>query len=321
MKERQARNGASRKDPIMNHIRCRHFAAAMIVFATYVCCGARLTAAPPMKPCDRCEDAPADPIRLLVRGDDLGMSPSINEASIESFERGIVRSVEIVVPGPWFLDAVRRVKAVEKLDVGVHLTLTSEWERMKWRPLTHAPSLVDQDGYFRPMTRQRSDFPPHTGFLDAGPQLTEVESELRAQIELAQRHLGKQLTHVSAHMGAAVATPELQNLTSRLAREYGLQTEATGLKFVKSFGSLDATADERESRLIQILEELPPGNWLLVEHPAFDTPEMRTFGHKGYENVAAHRAGVTQAFTSDGVKATVARRKIQLISYADLREN
>ena len=165
-------------------------------------------------------------IRLLVRGDDMGVAQSVNEACIRSAREGIVRSVEVIVPGPWFLDAVRLLKENPGLDVGVHLALTSEWERVKWRPLTHAPSLVDADGYFRPMTSQRPDFPPDTGFIDANPKPEEVERELRAQIEMARRHLGERVSHVSTHMGTAVATPELRAITEKLAREFGLKLEA-----------------------------------------------------------------------------------------------
>src|SRR5438477_8215157 len=86
-------------------------------------------------------------IRLLVRGDDMGVSQSINEACIKTATGGIVRSVEVIAPGPWFLDAVRLLKENPNIDVGVHLDLTSEWARVKWRPITHAPSLIDDDGY------------------------------------------------------------------------------------------------------------------------------------------------------------------------------
>ena len=257
-------------------------------------------------------------IRLLVRADDMGAAQAVNEACIKSYREGIVKSVEVIVPGPWFLDAVRLLKENPALDVGVHLALTSEWERVKWRPLTQAPSLVDADGYFRPMTRQRPDFPPGTGFVDAGPKPEEVERELRAQIETARRHLGKQVTHVSSHMFAARATPALQALTARLAKEYGLRLEDAGLKFAGMFGSSASTGEQREKALVDLLEKLAPGQWLMVEHPAFDTAEMRNIGHKGYENVAADRAGVTRAFTSPAVKEVIARRQISLISYADL---
>jgi predicted glycoside hydrolase/deacetylase ChbG (UPF0249 family) len=257
-------------------------------------------------------------IRLLVRADDMGAAQAVNEACIKTYKDGIVKSVEVIVPGPWFLDAVRLIKENPGVDVGIHLALTSEWERVKWRPLTQAPSLVDGNGYFRPMTRQRADFPPDTGFLDASPKIEEVERELRAQIETAQRHLGKRISHLSSHMFAARSTPELQALTERLAKEYGLRMEDAGLKFGGAFGSSASIGDQREKALIDLLEKMQPGQWFIIEHPAFDTPEMRNIGHKGYENVAADRAGVTNAFTSARVKEVIARRKIKLISYADL---
>lgn len=258
-------------------------------------------------------------IRVIVRGDDMGAAQAVDEACIASYRNGIVTSVEVLVPGPWFLDAVRLIKENPDLDVGVHLCLTSEWALVKWRPLTHAPSLVDADGYFRPMTRQRPDFPPDTGFVDANPKLDEVERELRAQIETAQRHLGKRVSHVSAHMLAAAATPELTALTARLAKEYGLRTEgAGGVQYAGGFGSNTSSSEERERALVELLENMKPGVWVLVEHPAYDTPEMRAIFHKGYENVAADRAGVTRAFTSTKVREVIARRKIQLIGYDDL---
>ncbi len=257
-------------------------------------------------------------IRLLVRADDMGSAQAINEACVKAYREGIVKSVELMVPGAWFLDAVRLLKENPGLDVGVHLTLTSEWERVKWRPLTPAPSLVDANGYFHPTTTQRPDFPAGTGFLEAQPNLDEVEHELRAQIEAARRHLGRQVTHVSAHMFTAVATPELRAITVRLAKEHGLRLEDDGVKFAGEFGAYTATAKERETALVNLLRQLPPGQWLLVEHPGLDTPEMRQMGHKGYEMVASHRDGVTRAFTSAKVKGVIARRHIKLLSYGDL---
>ena len=241
-------------------------------------------------------------VRLLARADDMGAAQSVNEACIKSYKEGIVRSVEVIVPGPWFLDAVRLIKETPGVDVGVHLALTSEWERVKWRPLT----------------RQRSDFPPDTGFLDARPSIEEVARELRAQIETARRHLGTRITHLSSHMGAARATPELRALTERFEKEYGLGSEGMELKSAGSFGNNTTSPEQREKYLIELIDKLQPGQWLLVEHPAFDVPEMRAIGHKGYENVAEDRAGVLQAFISGKVKEVVARRKVRLISYADL---
>jgi predicted glycoside hydrolase/deacetylase ChbG (UPF0249 family) len=266
----------------------------------------------------KADPAPVGEIRLLVRADDMGVAQSVNQACIKSYKDGIVKSVEVIVPGPWFLDAVRLLKENPEIDVGVHLALTSEWERVKWRPLTNAPSLVDSNGYFYPTTRQRPDFPSGTGLIDANPKLEEIERELRAQIETAQRHLGKRVTHISSHMITAVATPELRAITERLANEYGLKMETPGLKFAGTFGNSTFTAEQREKALIDLVEKLETGQWLVIEHPGFDTPEMHNIGHKGYENVAADRAGVTRAFTSAGVKEVISRRRIRLINYADI---
>src|SRR5262249_48713416 len=162
----------------------------------------------------------------------------------------------------------------------------------------------------------RPDFPPDTGFVNSKFRLDEVERELRAQIEAARRHLGKRVSHVSSHMLAARATSDMRALTARLAREYGLRLEDAGVEaagggWAGGFGSSPSPADRREAALSALLERPRPGQWLVVEHPALDTPEMRNIGHKGYENVAAARAGVTRAFTSAAVKDVVARRKIK----------
>lgn len=257
-------------------------------------------------------------IRLLVRADDMSAAQAVNEACIQSCTKGIARSVEVIAPGPWFLDAVRLLKENPGIDVGVHLCLTSEWERVKWGPLTAAPSLVDADGYFYPTTRQRADFPPNTGFLDAKPRPEEAERELRAQIELVKRHLPGRVSHVSFHMGTATATPELREITMKLAKEQGLGAEYPGLKGFGRWSGSTLSAEQKEQNLVKRLEELPAGDYLLVEHPGVDTPEMRNIFHKGYETVAADRAGVTQAFTSPKVRDAIVRRRIRLVSYAEL---
>jgi hypothetical protein len=261
----------------------------------------------------------AEETRLLVRADDMGVALGVNEACIRSCKEGIARSVEVIVPGAWFLDAVQRLQANPDIDVGIHLCLTSEWERVKWRPLTASPSLADKDGYFYPMTRQRKDFPPGTGLFDANPKPEEIERELRAQIETLKRHLPR-LSHASAHMGAATGTPEAKAVTEKLCREFGLKLEAKGTKPVRGWSGSQKTPEQKEADLASAIEKLEPGTWLIIEHPGLDTDEMRAMGHKGYENVAADRAGVTRAFTSDRVKAAVQARGVKLISHRDLVE-
>jgi hypothetical protein len=97
-----------------------------------------------------------------------------------------------------------------------------------------------------------------------------------------------------------------------------LRLEEAELKIARGFGNNRPTPEQREKALVALVEGLKPGVWLVIEHPALDTPEMRNIGHKGYENVAADRAGAMRAFTSPAVKAAIDRRHIKLISYADL---
>jgi chitin disaccharide deacetylase len=117
-------------------------------------------------------------------------------------------------------------------------------------------------------------------------------------------------------MGTATASDELRDLTARIANEYGL-----GLQYedLQRFPRIDGmNTKDFEADFIAALETLEPGTYLFVEHPGYDSPELRAFGHPGYENVATHRAGVTKAFTSKKVKAVIKKRGIKLISYADL---
>lgn len=265
--------------------------------------------------------APADGIYLLVRADDIGSSHAANLACIESYQKGIARSVEVMAPCPWFLEAAAMLRDHPGYDVGVHLTLTSEWSNVKWRPLTCAPSLVDSNGYFYPKAKIWGEENSHAAFYNARPDIKEVEAELRAQIEMARKHI-PQLSHLSSHMGVTGLDDELCALEKRLAQEYGLDIDlaALGATYGRWNSDTQDDAATREQKLIDMLESLQDGLTLIIEHPGLDTPEMQAHGHPGYEQVAAHRDGVTKAFTSEKVKEVIQRRKIQLISYKQAQE-
>ena len=160
-------------------------------------------------------------IRLIVRADDIGSSHAANVACIKSFREGVARSVEVMVPCPWFNEAVEMLDANPGYDVGVHLTLTSEWTNLKWRPLTHCPSLVDDQGNFYPMVWPNANIGPRCSIREANPNIEEVERELRAQIELAVKKI-KNVTHLTTHMGFPSASPEIAAVVDKLAKEYRL---------------------------------------------------------------------------------------------------
>lgn len=263
-------------------------------------------------------------IKLLIRVDDMGAAHAVNEACLETFKDGIAKSVEVMVPTPWFMEAVEMLKENPGFDVGIHLTLTSEWKNVKWKPLTDAKSFVDENGYFFPMTGHNENFPPNSSFLESDWKIEEVEKELRAQIEMAKRNI-ENVTHLSAHMGVATSTPELRALTQRLAEEYELDInlDALGAKRLGEVGeykqSQDTPAEERIQNFIQILEKLKPGIWLFVEHPAYDNSEMQAIHHTGYEHVASDRQAVIDMLIDERIKAVIKEKCIQLVSYGDLK--
>lgn len=254
-------------------------------------------------------------IRLIVRADDIGSSHAANVACIKCYQQGVARSVEVMVPCPWFNEAVEMLNANPAYDVGVHLTLTSEWTNLKWRPLTHCPSLIDDQGNFYAMVWPNANIGPGCSIREASPKIEEVQRELRAQIELAVRKI-KSVTHLSAHMGFTGANPEIAAVVDKLSREYRLPARLEGARGVRMERA--KTPEQKTAAFVKALEALEPGLWLFVEHPGLDVPEMQAIGHKGYEDVATDRQGVTDMFTSPRAKEVIERRGIRLVSYGDV---
>ena len=259
-------------------------------------------------------------IYLIVRADDIGMTRAVNQACIDVFTDGIAKSVEIMVPTPWFNEAVEFLNEYPEYDVGIHLTLTSEWTNLKWRPLTHAQSLTDESGYFHPFI-WKNNVPGATFLLESEWKIKEVEAELRAQIELAKAKL-PHLSHYTGHMGCSHADPKIKAIVDKLAEEYEIEIdlEKYGMKHMKGFGGNTLSVEEKVENFLNNLNDLTPGVWLFVDHPGYITREMEGVGHIGYENVAFDREGVTKAFTSQRVKNAIKAKGIKLVSYRELSE-
>ncbi len=256
-------------------------------------------------------------IRLVVKGDDMGAAHGINTATIEAFKTGVLTTTNVIVPGPWFPEAVRLLKENPGLDIGVHLALTSEWDNIKWRPLTSAPSLVDEDGYLAPMVQPRANSPGRS-LRERGWKLDEIERELRAQLTLAKRHL-PQATYTWNHMGFTSLGPDVAALVSRLSKEYGLIVPADlGIQRLERVYDGRDSGAVKADKLAAKLETLGPGLWLHIDHASTDDAEMQAVGHAGYEWVAADRRAVFEAWTSPKVREVITRRGIKLTNYREL---
>jgi predicted glycoside hydrolase/deacetylase ChbG (UPF0249 family) len=264
--------------------------------------------------------AQTKPARLIVRGDDMGFSHAGNLGIIESYKNGIEKSVEVLAPSPWFPEAVRLLKENQGIDVGIHLTLTSEWDNVKWRPLTNCKSLEDSNGYFYPMIWPNKNY-PNKNLLAHEWKLSDIEKEWRAQIELAIKNIPN-ISHISAHMGCTDMDTSVHALAKKLAKEYNIDIEPGDYNVIyPGYNGAHTTSAEKIKSFISMLDTLQPGKtYLFVDHPAINSPELQAVHHIGYENVAEDRQGVVDLFTSDEVKKFIQQKGIQLINYKDLKQ-
>jgi chitin disaccharide deacetylase len=153
----------------------------------------------------------ADTRTLIIHEDDLGNSHGANMAFIELWDMGLATCGSVMVPCPWFPEIARIARERPEMDLGVHLTLTAEFDAVRWRPLTGVADngLCDADGY---LWRRVADA------RKADP--TAVEAELRAQIETAYV-AGIDVTHLDSHMGT-LWQPEFLPIFVKLGRDYRL---------------------------------------------------------------------------------------------------
>jgi predicted glycoside hydrolase/deacetylase ChbG (UPF0249 family) len=257
--------------------------------------------------------------KLIVRGDDMGSSQASNVASLISAIDGIETSIEVMVVAPWFPEAARLLREHPGVDVGVHLTLTSEWDNIKWRPLTNCPGLTDKNGYFLPMMGANKNY-PGLAITENKWDLKEIEQEFRAQIELAIKNI-PHVSHLSGHMGSSGFDPKVAELTRRMAKEYRLADISTNPKgdygiYGIGYVGNHQTSAEKESSFIAMLNKLEAGKtYSFVDHPGLDNAEMRAVHHIGYEGVASDRQGVTDLFTNQKVKALIKEKGIQLVGF------
>jgi predicted glycoside hydrolase/deacetylase ChbG (UPF0249 family) len=156
---------------------------------------------------------PAGSRAVILHVDDVGMCNGANRAYLDLYRAGAVTSGSVMVPCPWFPEIAAAAQVDRTLDLGVHLTLTSEWANYRWRPISttsRASGLIDDDGYFpRNCVKLRRSVIPEA-----------AEAEMRAQIDTALA-AGIEATHLDTHMGAALA-PELLPLYLHLGEEYRL---------------------------------------------------------------------------------------------------
>ncbi len=256
----------------------------------------------------------AEDIRLIVRGDDLGMTQGSIAAFEKSFKEGVLTCASLLVVAPWFEAATDLLRRNPGWCIGVHLSLVGEWQGYRWRPVlpwSRVSSLVDADGFL---------FPAPGELWSNKPKPEEIEAEFRAQIDLALKK-GVKPQYIDLHYAA---NDDVEKITRKLSKEYGLPISGTlGENYAISV--YKAPVDRKLGVALRLIDQLTPGLWLWVAHPGIESPEHNALVHSSPEDrftgggVGRHRAAETDVLTSREVKDAIARKKIRLTTYRELR--
>jgi len=290
------------KSQVIPLIRKRSWILAFMLMATGMICA---------------QDKP----EVLLRFDDIGMNHAVNTAMEDVCKTGIPVNASVMFACPWYQEAVEILKKYPKAAVGIHLTLTSEWRYYRWGPITGpsaVPSLVDSLGYF---------FKNEDEFLKSNWSLADVEKELTAQIERALQS-GLTISFMDPHMGVSLLTPELRELTQKLARKYnlGISTLGKNTFYNESYKDMWAIpVEKKKEEFLKHLNKLKPDQPnLIILHIAHRDPEMEVLEmqisldqQNGVPMAGQHRRAELDMVLSVEFQQKVGK-DFRLITYEDL---
>jgi len=266
---------------------------------------------------------------LILNADDLAVTHSENIASFAALDQKLITSATVMVPCPWFTEVAAYAKTHPEADLGLHLTLTSEWQTFRWGPIASralVPSLVGPDGYFYASS---PDVVKHA-------KLDEVEMEIRAQIERA-KSMGVEPSHLDAHMHSLYASPELFGVFLKVAHDYKLPIRgARNIKLFQAVLPLMARGDPVPDAIFSPGVDVPPSGWTdyyvnlinnlqpgvteIFVHLAHDDAETQavTVDHPNWG--AAWRQREVEAVSSPAFRRALEDNLIILIGWRDIKK-
>ncbi len=272
---------------------------------------------------------PRDAKLLILNADDLAVAHSEDVASFAALDQKLITSATVMVPCPWFTEVAAYAKAHPEADLGLHLTLTAEWETYRWGPMASralVPSLVGPDGNF------------YASPEDVAKQakLNEVETEIRAQIERA-KSMGLEPSHLDAHMHTLYRTPELFGVFLKVAREYKLPIRmARNDQPFQSMLPLMAPGDPIPDAIfspgedvpatgwtdyyVNLIKNLQPGVTEVFVHLAHDDAETQAIMVNHPDWGAAWRQRELEAISSPEFRKALEDNHVILIGWRDIKK-
>ena len=277
---------------------------------------------------------------VIIHADDIGMCQASVSAFEDLWKRGLVSSGSVMMPCPWSPATGALCQRYPDVDMGVHLTLTSEWDTYRWGPTsTREPrsGMIDGSGFFfRSVSEARERGDPRY-----------VERELETQVDQALAH-GITPTHIDTHMGV-IAHPKFISLYVGLAARYRLvpmllrsqeagwrklrldaetaavatkisrQWESEGMPMLDCLSGLESqragSLGERIAYAKEVLDAVPAGLTHFIIHPATDTPELRAAASDWPRRVGDYRA-----FMSEELRDYMARSDLHVMNYRTLQK-
>jgi predicted glycoside hydrolase/deacetylase ChbG (UPF0249 family) len=273
--------------------------------------------------------SPSDAKLLIVHADDLAVAHSEDTASFEALDKHAATSASIMIPCPWLSEVAGYAKAHPDADLGLHLTLTSEWETYRWGPVESkdkVPSLLDPSGYLWPATPEAV----------RNLKVDEAEHEIRAQIERAIA-MGIHPTHLDSHMGTLFSRPDLFAMYVKVAHEYKLPFLAfiapnTPAELSSVLSSRDILLnsvvianpsvhpDDWKDFYLNAIKNLKPGITEIIVHLGHDDAEMQSVMVSHADYGAAWRQRDFDVVTSPEFRKAIEENHVILIQWKDLKK-
>jgi predicted glycoside hydrolase/deacetylase ChbG (UPF0249 family) len=272
---------------------------------------------------------PADSKLLIVHADDLAVAHSVDTASLDALDKKTITSASVMVPCAWLTEVASYAKDHPDADLGLHLTLTSEWKVDRWGPVASkdsVTSLLDPSGYLWPLTLAAA----------ASLKPEEAEREIRAQIDRAVA-LGIHPTHLDSHMGVLFSKPELFAVYVKVAHEYNLPFLA--VQFQGAPAALFSVLSEKDVILdsvimanpsvrasewrdfyVSAVKNLKPGLAEMIVHLGHDDSELQavTIDHPDFGS--AWRQRDYDFVTSPEFKKALAENHVILVKWKDFKK-
>lgn len=212
-------------------------------------------------------------VELLSRSDDFGSAWAANEAILEGCKKGyVIRNVSCMAVAPWIKEGAEELKHCREIDVGIHLTLNSEWDGVKWGPLSEAgktAGVTDEAGYFFSSQKQ---------FVNRGIDLDKVMKEFDMQLDILFR-LGLHVIYADTHMAPELFIPGLFTCLSEWTEKKGLinagKYYSLPEQMIPEYTDYDEKYLDSVDKWLNLLCE--NNQYFYITHPAKKSEELQLF--------------------------------------------